>query len=157
MDKLGFKSIFASRVQLTQVVVLFFIAIFNFFFFLDRPPVETWDEAIYGVNAFEMFQSGNIFQVTFGNQIDYSNLKPALGVILSALAFKFGGVSLFSLRFFSALSGFLSVFIVYLYSRRLFGSFAGFFSGMTLATTYGFVCKHAARNGDFDVVLTLFL
>jgi len=153
----NFKLFYHSNKPIILFCLLLLISIFNLFYKLNDTPVETWDEAIYGVNAYEMLINKNPFIVTFGGILDHSNLKPALGVFLSAIGFKLFGANLFGLRFFSALAGLVCILFVFFYAKKLFGLIPAFFSGIVLATSYGFICKHGARNGDFDVTLSLFL
>ncbi len=46
-------------------IVLFFLAFFNLFFFLDKLPVFSWDEARHGISAYEMIKSKNYISHTY--------------------------------------------------------------------------------------------
>lgn len=130
------------------------ISTFNIFFNLWELPVQDWDEARHGVNAYEMLMNGILSANHYGGQPDYWNLKPPLGTWLIALSFSIFGLNLFSLRFFSALFGLLTILTTILYAKKKFGPEVSLLSGFILSTCFSFIHVHGARTGDFDAILT---
>ncbi|MCS7299367.1 MAG: glycosyltransferase family 39 protein [Spirochaetia bacterium] len=135
-------------------VLVILIALFNIFFNLWELPVQEWDEARHGVNAYEMLTNGILSANHYRGQPDYWNLKPPLGTWLIALSFSIFGLNPFGLRFFSAFFGFLTIVITTLYAKRKFGPEVSILSGFILATCFSFIHVHGARTGDFDAILT---
>ena len=131
------------------------IAAFNFFYHLDAERVWDWDEAREGVTAYEMIQSHNFVVSTFNHQTDLWNLKPPLGAWLIALDYKIFGFNVFALRFYSAVSCFLSVVAVMWIMARVEGRLPALISGFILTTTSPIIFIHGARSGDYSPLLTL--
>jgi len=131
-------------------ILLFTMAFLNLFLFLDSFPVCDWDEARHGVSAYEMLKSGNFVAHTYLENLDYWNLKPPLGLWLIALAYKLFGFSVFSLRFFSALAGFLSIILCYKIWRFYFDKYIALLATAFLSLSNAFIFLHSGRTGDFD-------
>ena len=133
------------------------LAGFNLFYNLGQDSVKDWDEAIYGVNAYEMVQNQDYIKQTFIGieETKYANLKPPLGSWLIAFAYKLFGYNVFALRFFSALSALLVILLTVYLARKLFNPGAAILSGFILATMFAVLFDHAGRAGDFDSILAL--
>jgi 4-amino-4-deoxy-L-arabinose transferase-like glycosyltransferase len=131
------------------------IAGFNLFFRLDGVQLWSYDEARHGVTAYEMMKSGDYIRGTYLGETEYWNLKPPLGLWAVAASYRVFGVSVFSLRFPSALSAWLSILLVILMSRRKFGDEVSLLSGIILCTCFGFILYHSGRTGDFDALFAL--
>lgn len=120
-------------------------------------PIKEWDEALYGVNAFEMIHSGDYFNLLFQKQPAPWAPKPPLGIWMMALSYKIFGYNLFGLRFVSALTAVISLVytfkIVTLYKSRTFALFVI----ATLVTVNGVIGIHIGRTGDLDAPLVCFL
>jgi 4-amino-4-deoxy-L-arabinose transferase-like glycosyltransferase len=132
------------------------IACLNLFVYLERIPVNDWDEARHGISAYEMLKSGNITINTYMGNPDYWNLKPPLGFWMIAAAYKLFGFSIFSMRFFSALLALISVALTMVVSKEHFGELPSLLSGGILSTCYGFILEHSGRTGDIDAALAFF-
>ena len=78
------------------------LVIFLCFYRLDVKYVVSWDEARFGINAYEMRKSGNYIMNTFRYEPDYWNLKPPLSMWGTALSFLIFGYNKLGLRAFSA-------------------------------------------------------
>lgn len=128
-----------------------FLASYICFFKLGSAALENWDEAWYADVTRHMLQSKEFF-VLYWNRIVFLD-KPPLYMWLSALSSQFFGLSEFSLRFTSALSGFLTIIIVMLYSYSNFGLIPALISFSTLAFNNLFIWR--ARSGNLDSLLTL--
>jgi 4-amino-4-deoxy-L-arabinose transferase-like glycosyltransferase len=131
------------------------IAGFNLFYRLGLTTVQDWDEARHGITAYEMIKNNNYLITTYGFNVDYYNLKPPLGMILIAIAYKIFGYSIFAMRFFSPISSLISIIIVGKILKDNVSKFAAIFGMIVLSTNYLFIIWHAGRTGDVDAVLTL--
>ena len=81
-------------------------------------------EARHGVNGYEMYKNHNYIVNTYNYENDYFNLKPPLSYWGIILGFKLFGVSIFSMRFYSALSLLLTFLVVGYYMHRHYGKIA---------------------------------
>ncbi len=130
---------------------------FNLTYRLGRESVGEWDESLYATSAWEMTQSGNLVGTTFEGSLDYYNSKPPLNVWTIAAAFWIFGPGLISLRLTSAAFGWLTVWLLLRWTKGVFGPAVSLFSGLVLASTFGFLHQHAARSGNPDALLTFLI
>ena len=133
------------------------LSAFNLFYNLNRQHVQDWDEATYGIEAFEMIENRNYIVNTYLNTPDYGVLKPPLGLWLISLSFKTFGISKFSLRFPSALAALLTIILTMIFAKTVFSKQVSLLSGIILATLKPFIYLHSGRTGDFDAPLVLFI
>ncbi|MDZ4666852.1 MAG: glycosyltransferase family 39 protein [bacterium] len=141
-----------------SIVFLIALGVCTFLYNLHIPVVREWDEATYGINAYEMAQTNNPFVVTFGQQSDVYNSKPPLGVWLMAISTKIFGVNTFSLRFASALLSLLFSICLFEFIFRQFKDLHwAFLSALILMSSIGFTGWHEARSGDFDAMVAIFI
>ena len=132
------------------------LVIFLCFYRLGVQYVVSWDEARFGVNAYEMLKSGNFFMNTFRYEPDYWNLKPPLSMYGTALSFAVFGVGKFGLRAFSALSYVVLCLVSALFVRRRFGALASLFAVGFLCANNACFSFHMIRSGDADSLYVLF-
>ncbi len=144
----------ARRYWLLAGAVLLLSA-FNLTFRLGREIVVEWDESLYGVSAWEMFQNRQWIGTTFRKSLDYYNTKPPLNVWLISLSFRTFGANLLSLRLPSIVSAWLTVLVLQLWVRRAVGPAVALFASLVLATSFGFLYDHAGRNANTDALFTL--
>ena len=137
--------------------IIIILSVFNLFYNLNLQYVNDWDEAIYGVAAFEMIKSNIYFVNTYGNKPDYWVSKPPLGLWFIALSFKTFGTSNFSLRFPSALSALFTISLTMIFAKSVFNKQVSLLSGLILATSKPFINLHSGRTGEFDSSLALFI
>jgi len=78
-----------------------------------------------------------------------------LGFWLMAISFKFIGVSELAARLPSAITGILSVLLVYALGKKLFAEKVGFLAGIILTTMPWFWLR--SRQGNLDIILTFFM
>lgn len=123
------------------------------FWNLGKNYLTNWDEAWYGDIARNMAETGNIITPYWNSKPFFD--KPPLYLWLTAISFKIFGVSEFSERFISALSGVGVVYLVYSLGKLLFNSKTGILASLVLCSTLGFLYR--ARTGNLDVLLTFFL
>ena len=131
------------------------LALFNLTFRLNQEFVSEWDESLYAMNAWEVVSRNSWVAITFLGQVDYYNSKPPLMVWLIALAFKAFGPGLVSLRIVSALSAWVTVLVLQIWTKRAFGPRVALLSSLVLATTFGFVHVHSGRSAATDAPFTL--
>jgi len=129
----------------------------NLFLGLATSNVNDYDEARYGVTAFEMQQHRTFVLDTYAGQREVWALKPPLGYWLMALSFSLLGGSALAMRLPSALCALAAVAVTMGAARRWFDGRLAVLAGAILATTFGFLSNHGARSGDFDAGLTLVL
>jgi 4-amino-4-deoxy-L-arabinose transferase-like glycosyltransferase len=129
----------------------------NLFLGLATSDVNDYDEARYGVTAFEMQQHRTFVLDTYAGQREVWALKPPLGYWLMALSFALFGGSALAMRLPSALCALAAVAVTMGAARRWFDRRLAVLAGAILATTFGFLSNHGARSGDFDAGLTLIL
>src|ERR1700720_1277156 len=130
---------------------------YNLFLGLATSNVNDYDEARYGVTAFEMQQHRTFVLDTYAGQREVWALKPPLGYWLMALSFALFGGSALAMRLPSALCALAAVAVTMGAARRWFDRRLAVLAGAILATTFGFLSNHGARSGDFDAGLTLLL
>ncbi len=64
----------------TLFFIVLLIGAFNVFFKLGTERINAWDEARYGVSAYEMLTHKTLIHNTYLDKPDYWNLKPPLGL-----------------------------------------------------------------------------
>ena len=121
--------------------------------FLD---LQAWDEALYAVRSVGILQFGGILdQTSFSIGGLYSSLHPPLYVWLTSLSCLIFGVTEFSVRFFSALFGGLTLMVIYKIGKELHSPKVGFIAAMLFGLN-PFVSFYS-RQGQFDATLVFFL
>ena len=145
-----------TRWQVLGVAVIC-LAAFNLTYRLSAERVTEWDESLYAVTAFEILQSHDWVATTSHGVLDYSNSKPPLNAWLIALSTQTFGVGLISLRLASILAAWLTVVVLLVWACRRFGTAAGIWSALVLATCFGFLHVHSGRSANPDALLTLLL
>lgn len=126
------------------------------FVHLGFKDLQAWDEALYAMRAEGILHFGGwLDQTSFAVDGLYSSLHPPLYVWLTTIAFHLFGVNEFSARFFSALLGGLTLFVIYGIGKKIVNRHVGFLAavlfGMHPFTTF------FARQGQFDTALVCFL
>jgi hypothetical protein len=122
---------------------------------LDREMVDVWDESIYATSALEMRASRAWAVTTFQGAVDYFNSKPPLNVWLIVGAFDLFGVGLVPLRLPAALAAWLTILVVFRWTRQVSGRAQAALAALVLATTYPFLYVHAGRTANTDAPLAL--
>lgn len=130
MDRKANLKLFQKYTTCIIYLLLTLIALYLCFGKLDVASLQHWDEARHGVNAYEMFKNNNFIVNTYNYENDYFNLKPPLSYWGIILGFKLFGVSIFSMRFYSAASLFLTFIIVAYYMHKKYGKIASISSMM---------------------------
>ncbi len=123
-----------------------------FFYKLGQSSLVSWDEAWYGEISKHILLTGDLFNLVFNNHpfVDH----PPGGFWITAIFFKFLGISEFSARFSSAFFGVLSLILTYLLGKKIFNRVVGFSSALALCSSFWFLYR--ARSGNLDTPLIFF-
>jgi 4-amino-4-deoxy-L-arabinose transferase-like glycosyltransferase len=117
---------------------------------LGRKPIADWDEGVYAGISRAML-SGPWLIPHWNTQPWFE--KPPLELWLTALSFKLFGVSEFTARLISAISGIALVGLIHTWLAVRRNALTAWLSTMILVATFGFL--RAARVGEMDVLLSL--
>lgn len=133
------------------------LALWPVFGHLGHLTIRMWDEGRLMANALEMYKNHNYLITMFDGEPDLWNTKPPLLIWLQVLSFHLFGISESSFRLPSALAGFLTILILFLfiYKNQKEKSLA-LLSAIILSSAQGYLIYHAVRSGDYDSLLTLF-
>lgn len=112
-----------------------------------------FDDAYYAEKAKEIITTGNMWLVHYAGQVTYDN--PPMHFWITAVFLKIFGINEFAVRFPSAIFVLLVMILGYKMSSFVFkDKWTGFFSAITISTTYFFVGY--AFRGMVDVQLVFF-
>jgi 4-amino-4-deoxy-L-arabinose transferase-like glycosyltransferase len=142
-----------------RVWLIVYIGLIGFVLFcnLNYFPIRQWDEARLAVSAQEMYINQNFLVPVIGGEPDNWNLKPPLMIWLQVLSMRIFGWNEWAIRLPAAIATFsLCMLMFYFAKYRLKQPMIGFFAGLVLVTSNGFIDFHEARTGDYDALLTLF-
>ena len=134
------------------LLVLLLVALVAWFGTLDYRKLIKTDEGRYAEISREMAVSGDWLTPRL-NGIKYFE-KPPLQYWATAAAFKTFGFHEWTARLWTALTGFLTVLVVWWSGRRLFGESAGLYGAMVLISNLYFVGM--GHFNALDMGLTLF-
>ncbi len=142
-------------------LLLGIVLYFPFVHHLGWEPIHNWDESLFAMRAAYMAEEGrylpNYDHWIAGGPL-HPNTKPPFTTWLQVLSFKILGINEIGLRA-TTLAAVLATILLFLYiARREFGDIrVGYLASFVLATTTGYVREHAARTGDQDVPLALYM
>lgn len=129
-----------------------------FFNQLGQPVTYMWDEASYAHNALQMIKHGNPLVIYAFDQPDLYNTKPPLAIWLMAASIRLFGFNEVATRLPSAIFGFLSVCLVFIFCIRVLRSkSAAWISALVLLTSYAWTGWHISRSGDTDSIVSFFM
>lgn len=139
-----------SRVQV--LMLLIFCA---WLFILGVGYWNLWDpdEPRYAEVAKEMVDGGNWILPHLNGKV-YGDKPPLFFWLIALSSHLWGGFSSFAVRFPPALFGTLTVLLTFFVGKRLYGSRAGFLSGLVLATSLEFA--YLSIRANIDTTLTFF-
>ena len=154
-DLVGRITSFLARHYWLAATAVLMVAAFNLTFRLGHEIVVEWDESLYGVSAWEMFENRQWIGTTFKQSLDYYNTKPPLNIWLISLSFRTFGLNLIALRLPSIVAAWLTVVVLQAWVRRAVSSSVALFASLILATSFGFLYDHAGRNANTDALFAL--
>lgn len=141
-----------TKENIALLIIVILSAILNFV----NLSIEGYGNSYYASAVKSMTMSfKNFFFVSFDPSSFVTIDKPPLGFWLQAISAKILGFSGVSIILPSALSGIISVILIYKIVKRAFGSLAGLLSAFFLAITPVFVA--VSRNNTIDNILIMFL
>lgn len=128
---------------------------------LDRTPVCAWDEALFAMRAAYMAEEGH-YLPDYDHWIPkgplHPNSKPPFTTWIQVGFLKIFGINELALRLPVALTAMGTLLLFIWFFRRKMDCWpAGWASAFVLVTTLGYVREHAARTGDQDVPLALYM
>lgn len=138
------------------LVIILSTAVFNIFYNLGIAPINSWDEARHGVNAYEMIKRNNYIVNTYAYNNDYWNLKPPVSYWTIILGYRLAGFNALGLRLFSAIAAVLTILAVAIFVLYNHGRTASLISTAALTTTVPFILEHCSKSGDADSIFILF-
>ncbi len=136
-----------------RLLVLIALCLISYFVNLGKAPVYILDEAKNAQCAREMLQHNNWIVPTFNEQIRTD--KPPLHYFAMALAYRTGGISPYTARFFSAVCGLLLVIFTYLFVLRFSNAATAFLSGLILLSSWHFTFEMRLSVPDPYLILIL--
>lgn len=144
------------------LILLLFTAIacgFLLLYRLDALPLRLWDEGRRAVNALEMWSGESRLLVpSFLGAPDHWGTKPPVLIWSQALAMRVFGPTVLAVRLPAALAALATcLFLVYFSVRHLERRWVGMVAALSLVTAPFYMDAHAARSGDYDALLVLWL
>lgn len=140
------------------LIIVLGIAYIPLFDSLGSLPIVLWDESRLAVSALEMYDSGNWLYLTYEGVPDHWNAKPPMMIWMQVISLKLFGLNEFAIRFPTAMAGLSTCILLYwFFGKKMQKPILGIITCAVLLTSQGYVKIHAARTGDFDTLLTLFI
>lgn len=141
------------RIMFISMLLLFtFLCLYK----LGEGAIQDWDEARHGVSAYEMVKNNEWVVTTYGNEIDYWNLKPPLSEWMIILGYYVFGFTPLGLRIYSAIAMILTALISGIFVYKYSGRFTALFVLLCFSGTEPLLFIHCARTGDADSLYILF-
>jgi 4-amino-4-deoxy-L-arabinose transferase-like glycosyltransferase len=156
--------LYVRRVFLNVLIFfLFGTAFFLCFYRLGARPLERWDEQTNAKVVSEILHKQTPVILYLNNQPFFE--KPPLWYFLTSGVVKILGLNNFSLRFISALSGFILIIILYQLLKSQFSQLTavvGGFSFLSIGQLFinnagGYFSTHNIRSADGDILQILLI
>lgn len=147
---------FFKKKHIYTSVFISLICIFLIFIGLGNNKLITFDESIYAKVAKNMFETGDLYTLTWRTHQDLWFEKPPLYFIVTSFLYSILGVTEFATRLGVSLFSVLGLLYTYKLSKIIFkSSLAGIFAvfGLVLNVSY----LYYSRIGMLDVILTFFV
>jgi 4-amino-4-deoxy-L-arabinose transferase-like glycosyltransferase len=123
------------------------------FYKLGVAFLDDWDEAWYGEMVKQMLLSGQIVVLKWNG--DFLFDKPPLYIWFSALTSSIFGLSEWSIRITSAIAGFLTIIIAFVYSYKKWGVLPSLLTYATLVLNNIYIWR--VRSGNLDALVTFLI
>jgi 4-amino-4-deoxy-L-arabinose transferase-like glycosyltransferase len=141
-----------TKRRVVLIIVVCFILYLSFYQ-LGKAPLENWDEAWYGEATKEMLRTKDFIVLHWNHNVWLD--KPPLYIWLSTLFSSMFGLSEFSLRLTSAISGAIIMLLVVVYSYRNYGVIPSALAFSAIAFNNLFLWR--TRSGNIDVFVALLI
>src|SRR5436305_2075003 len=138
------KSVYTKILFFAFIFITFFIC----FYKLGSFYLENWDEGFYAQATKEMLAAKD-FLIPHWNGLIYLD-KPPLNFWLNSVFSSVLGLSEFSVRLTSALSGFAVILIVAFYAYKNWGALSAILAFSTIALNNLFIWR--SRTGNLDAL-----
>lgn len=146
---------FASmNVQTYRIITISVVLIFCFWN-LGTNPLNEYDEARFGVNAFEMMQNGDYINLYFFGSPDIWVFRPPLWSWCIIASYKLFGYNTWALRFPAAICALGYFFFTYRWVKMYRDEFFALSVVILLAINKGITGFHVTRTADMDAILLL--
>jgi len=122
---------------------------------LHEGGLASLDDCYYAEKSKEILLTGDWFSLYFNYKPRSYEPPPPLYMWSTAVLFKLFGISEYTAKLTSALSGVILIALVYFFARMLYGHPAGIASSFILLTTHYFLAK--TQRGMVDVLLALMI
>ncbi|MFA6430952.1 MAG: glycosyltransferase family 39 protein [Candidatus Margulisiibacteriota bacterium] len=134
--------------------IIFLVICAGLLYFTRLGSFSLYDaaETTYGEFVKNMLNMGDWITLHYNGQIIFD--KPPLYYWFVALLSKLIGFNEFTMRFWAALSGVLTVITTYLLGRKFYNEKIGLLSGIIAMTAFQFLIQ--SRIAELDIMLTLF-
>lgn len=135
--------------------LLFTVLAMFCFYRLGDKPIYDFDEARHGASAYEMMQSGEWIVTTYQGTPDYWNLKPPLSEWIICAFFALFGYTKTAFRAYAAISVFLCVVMLFMWSWKKIGKCGALFTVLAMLAITPLWMYHCARSGDANALFLL--
>jgi 4-amino-4-deoxy-L-arabinose transferase-like glycosyltransferase len=95
------------------LMAILLMSALNIFYNIGKAPINSWDEARHGVNAYEMIKRNNYIVNTYSYKNDYWNLKSPISYWAIIMGYKLMGFNPSGLRIVLSVSAYLTILMYY--------------------------------------------
>jgi len=139
--------------RLNPMIVLLLLSAVLFFFKLGSFSLYNAAETTYGEFIKQIGLTGDWITMHFNGAIIFD--KPPLYFWLAKIAIYIFGFNEFSIRFWAALCGVMTVIATFWMGKKFYNEKVGFYAGIIAMTAFQFLIQ--SRIAELDIVLTLCL
>jgi 4-amino-4-deoxy-L-arabinose transferase-like glycosyltransferase len=139
------------------LLILLLAAALLEFWHLGSQPVKEYDEARYGINAFEMLQNRDFINLHYRGKPDTWVARPPLKAWLIIGGYELFGYNEWGLRLSSGLAILLFFFFAFRLVNLYLPDKQAFICCMLLLSVKGIIGFHIGRNADMDAELIALL
>lgn len=142
-----------EKIKILDFLISFFLLTLSAFFILNglgKIKLIDWDESIYAEVSKNILKSHDLITLHWQKDKPWFE-KPPLYLWLTAITYWAFGISEFTARLWSALSGIVGVIGVYIFGKTLFDRQTGLVAALVLISTVHWVFM--SRNGTLDVMV----
>lgn len=133
----------------------FLFALYLAYYQLGNAPLANWDEAWYAEVTKQILKTHELVVLRWNNELWLE--KPPMYMWLTAITATIIGLSEFSVRFVSALSGVIVIMLVAITSYRWYGFVPSLLAFSSIALNNIFIWRMRSGNIDTFVTLLIFL
>lgn len=146
-------SVKEEKIKVADLLISFFLLGLSAFFILNglgKIKLIDWDESIYAEVSKNILKSRDLITLHWLKDKPWFE-KPPLYMWLTAITYWAFGISEFTARLWSAISGIAGVIGVYIFGKKLFNRQTGLVAALVLISTVHWIFE--SRNGTLDVMV----